>query len=327
PFTGCAGVQEGRTQDPLYSEWREGIGWRPAAGAEGKRIPPASLRAASHQALQAAAHRDALRGFLALRDRYPDSPEAKESETSYAIAECYYHLGESEYASAYTHYLEVLKGSPREEILKLTLGRIYDIGRAFLDGRAKRSFLGISYRSPSYGVEILLGADGLVTNYPFYTDRSESSLAENALMEVARYYFQKQEYAEAELVFDRLIRDYPASVWSESAEYQLALSVFRQVRGVDYDQEALRKARSKFNAYLSHHPRGSHVEEAREFLRRISEMEGEHDLRIARYYLRESQPQAAMLYLSSVMYHNPRTEAAREAREIFENMEKRRGGR
>ena len=357
---GCAGGPE-RNSDLTLSEWRPESGWTRASGLKrGQRVSAEKLQAESREAFEAQAYRDALQGFLALREispppaagsvpgkekaaeagpfppaqpsgpaaKAPDPPKepppraagaASAVENTFFLAECYYHLGESEYDKAYPYYLEVLKKNPREEILKIALSRIYDIGRAFLDGRAKRSFLGISYRSPSHGVEILLGEEGLVTLYPFLI------ASESALMEVAKYYFAHREYAEAEQVYERLVHDYPQSTWLETAEYELALSVYRQVRGVDYDQEALRKARSRFNLYLNHHPRGGQVEEARRFLREIAEMESQHDLKIAKYYLRESQPRAAMLYLRSVIFTNPKTDAAREAREIYENMEKRRG--
>ncbi len=316
-LAGCATATPSSQYDPAVSEWRQGMGWRPVARGAG--TPSADkLRAESREAYDSAQHRDALDGFLALRRRYPSSPEAKSVETAFNIAECYYALGAENYGDAYPYYREVLKGSPPEEILKTTLARVYDIGRSYLDGRARRKFLGIPYRSPSFGVEILLGPDGLVTNYPFLKD------SEDALMEVARYYFEKREYAEAEHVFERLVRDYPQSTWNSTAEFQLAMSIFRQVKGLEYDQGLLRKAKSSFNLYLNNHPRGPQVEEARAHLKEIAEMEGRHDLTIARYYLRESQPRAAMLYLRQVIIANPKTDAAREAREIYENMERQR---
>jgi tetratricopeptide (TPR) repeat protein len=315
--SGCAST--GR-YDPATSTWEQG-GWRPKRGSESTRTSTSEqIRTESREAFDATAYRDALEGYLRLRARYPNSAEAKDVSTSFHIAECYYQLGEGEYGNAYESYLEVLKGNPAQETLSTTLGRIYDIGIAYLYGRAKKSFLGIAYRSPSYGVEILTGPQGLVTNYPFLP------ISEDALMEVAKHYFNGKEYDEAEHAYDRMIRDYPQSRWNPTAEYQLALSVFRQIRGVDYDPAVIERARAKFNAYLNHHPRGGQVEDARRFLHELAEMEGLHDLRIAKYYLRESVPQAAMLYLRSVFINNPKTEAAREAREIYDNLEKRRGG-
>lgn len=317
PLTlGCA---TGR-YDPAISEWKPDGGWRPIRGVGARKPSPERLKRESREAFDANSHRDALLGYLALKERHASSPEAKDISIPFHIAECYYQIGEGEYYKAYSYYLEVLKGNPPQEMLSTTLGRIYDIGIAFLYGRAKRTFLGIPYRSPSYGVEILTGPDGLVTNYPFL------ELSEDALMEVGKHYFTAEDYLEAEQVYEKMARDYPQSKRNPAAEYQLSLSVYRQIRGVDYDQVAIGRGRTKFNSYLSHHPRGGQVEEARGFLRELSEMEGQHDLRIAKYYLRESYPEAAKLYLRSVVINNTGTDAAREAREIFENLEKRKAG-
>ena len=115
------------------------------------------------------------------------------------------------------------------------------------------------------------------------------------------------------------------SEWAELAEYQLAVTVFKQVRGVDYDQAPLKRAKRLFNAYPKHYPRGVHIDEVRDYLARISEMEAGHDLKVAKYYLRESRPEAAMYYLREVLLNNPKTDSAREAREIYEQMADFRG--
>jgi len=306
--------------DRSVSEWKPG-GWRPARTTTGQpKVPAPKLQADSRKAFDSGAYLDAAEGYLTLKERYPETAEAKDVSTSFFIAESHYRLGEGRYVDAYPFYLEVLKSNPTQEMLQTSLGRIYDIGIAFLYGRAKRSFLGISYRSPTYGVDILTGDQGLVTNYPFLPQ------SEDALMEVAKYFFDGKGYAEAEPYYERISRDYPQSRWHQSADYQLALSIHKQIKGVEYDQTLMVKARSKFIAYVSHYPRGDHVEEARSNLRILAEWEGDHDLRIAKYYLRESSPQAAKLYLRSVFINNPKTDAAREAREIYENLEKRRGG-
>ncbi len=314
---GCA---LSRSYDPAVSEWQQG-GWRPLPNTGSVRVVSAEkLQKESRKAFDAEQYRDALLGYLSLKNLYPTSPESRSVETSFRIAECYYHLGPGEYENAYEYYLQVLRGTPPEDMIQTTLGRIYDIGISFLQGRARLWFLGIFPYGRSHGVEILTGEEGLVTNYPFI------KYSEDALMEVANYYFDNEEYAEAEKVYERMVRNYPQSPWNPTAEYQLALSVYRQIRGVDYDQEAIRRARSRFNDYLNHHPRGSKVEEVRLLLSQMSEMEGQRDLKIAKYYLRESQPHAAMLYLRSVFINNPKTEAAREARQIYDNMERRRRG-
>src|SRR5437870_4717902 len=88
-LSSCASTQ---TYDPTVSDWHPGGGWRPASGSA-KKASPEKLRAQSREAFDAAAYRDSLKGYLALRERYPASGEAKDVETAFHIAECYYQLG------------------------------------------------------------------------------------------------------------------------------------------------------------------------------------------------------------------------------------------
>jgi outer membrane protein assembly factor BamD (BamD/ComL family) len=94
------------------------------------------------------------------------------------------------------------------------------------------------------------------------------------------------------------------------------------VRGSDYDQELIQNAEKKFRSYLQDNPRGQHAEEARTKLREIAELEGEGYLHKAKYYLRESEPRAARIYLRIVLEKYTTTLAAREAREIQRQLEK-----
>jgi outer membrane protein assembly factor BamD len=209
--------------------------------------------------------------------------------------------------------MKTLRRSPGETIFNQTLNRIYTIGLAFLHGRAKRSFLGVSYWSPTHGVEVLLGEKGLLTRFPLQRYSS-------AVWEIAEYYFNKSQYSEAEKVYEQLVRQFPESEWAEQAEYKLAVSVYNQVRGVEYDQEPLKRARRRFGTYRARFPRGNYNEKVREYLREIAEIEAQHDLTVAKYYLRESRPRAARFYLRSVLLNNPKTDAAREARPMWEQL-------
>lgn len=246
-----------------------------------------------------------------LQNDFGGTRSASDPRTYFLISECYFYLGD--YDRAHEYYMKTLRRSPAEDVFNQTLNRIYTIGLAFLHGRAKRSFLGVSYRSPTHGVEILLGEKGLLTRFPLQRYSS-------AVWEISEYYFNKRQYSEAEKVYEQLVRQFPESEWAEQAEYKLAVSVYNQVRGVEYDQEPLRRARRRFVTYRAHYPRGNYNEKVREYLRDIAEMEAQHDLSVAKYYLRESRPRAARFYLRSVLLNNPKTDAAREARPMFQQL-------
>lgn len=312
---GCEVVWD-KKESPSLSTWTPQSGWSQVEPGE-PSASAAAIRAEARKAFDAEEYTDALLGLQQIVSEFPDSQEAREAYTLFLIAECHFNLGS--YEAAYEHYQKTLSRRPSDSILNQSLSRIYDIGLAYLHGIARRSFLGFRYRSPTFGVDILIGERGLVTLYPFL------EYSDVALWQVSNYYFKKREYPEAEQVLEQLVRDYPLGEWHEAAEYLLALSVFEQVRGEDYDQEPLKKAKRKFNLYRTHYPRGSRIPEAQEKLRQLAEMEARHDLKVAKYYLRESRPEAAMYYLRSVLLNNPTTDAAAEAREIYRQMARFRG--
>ena len=90
---------------------------------------------------------------------------------------------------------------------------------------------------------------------------SRGTRGRSALWEIAEYYFSKKQYPEAEKIYERLVRDYSDGNWGEEAEYKFALSVYKQIRGVDYDQAPLKTAKRRFDLYRSHYPRGVRINE------------------------------------------------------------------
>ncbi len=300
-------------QEPTISRWTPDEGWvvllpgDPSPGAQ-------ALREDARKAFEAEKYEEALQGLKEIEESYPDSFEAREAATMFLAAECYFKLNQYEWANEY--YQKTIARRPPRELLSQSLTQIYNIGLAFLHGTAVRTFAGVEYESPSLGVDILIGEGGLVTRYPFL------DFSDDALWEVADHYYKNEEYDEAEQVLDRLVTDHVNSEWNEAAEYLLALCVYKQIRGEDYDQRPIEKAKRKFNLYRHHYPRGSKIPEVRKFLQEISEMEARYDLKIAKYYLRESRPTAASYYLQSVILNYPKTEAFTEAREIYDEMER-----
>ena len=109
--------------------------------------------------------------------------------------------------------------------------------------------------------------------------------------------------------------------WKEVASFRAALAEYYQVRGAVYDENKLLEARRRFRDYLQQYPRGEYVEEVRSKLSEINEMEGEKNLDIAKFYLRESELRACDIYLRFVLDRYPNTLAAREARELRRSLE------
>jgi len=312
----------------VYS-WDEEHGWtQPDRGVWGA---PDQVRAESFRAFEGGNYADALAGFLALQDMGPMAVGADSStgvtdsstggsDLNFYTAECYFQLGN--YEQALEHYQVVYrKDFPAQTLLDQALHRVFTIGMAYLRSEVPCDFLGIiRYSCPNYGIEILASPnDGLITEYPVV------SFADEALIEIAKHYYETKEYPEAVPLYDRVASDHE-SEWADLAEYQAAKATFQQVRGVDYDQRTIQEADRRFKQYTENHRRGDHTDKAREMVRKISEMEGAKNLRIAKFYLRESQPEACELYLRRVLVQHPNSTAAREAREIQKQLDRTKRG-
>ena len=288
--------------------WEERRGWvMPRHGQWGEEE---SIRAETSKAWTAEKYADALAGYRVLEERLPPGDPAR-LEIDFRIAECYYFLGDYENAVEYYRRVYTDKGASAENT-QASHRRIYDIAMAYLQSAASCEFLGIAYDCPRHGIELLVGDKGLITEYPYL------EYADDAIMEVAKYYYDEKQYPESVPFYERIVEEYcpNRSEWCELAEYQIAMAVYRQIRGIEYDQHLLLESERKFRGYLLSYPRGPHAEEAREYLRELSEMLAERYLRVAKFYLRESQPRSARIYLLKVLEVYTSTAAAREAREI-----------
>jgi len=277
--------------------WTARTGWVRAGSG-----PPPTARELYAEAMKAYRARhfdDAIEGFEEIQDRYPDSPEARES--ALPLAESYFHT--QAYEDALEAFDRILEGKPEAGLLDRALWRKYQIGLAFLSG-AKRHFLGIPYTHRSYGAELL---DKLTTEYPF------KPFSDDALLEIGHFYYRDKQFEDAETVYERLIRNYPESEWFGTAEFYIALSARKRIRGVDNDPSLVREALKRFRRYLADNREGTHVPEANRHVRELAEMEAEHEVRVARFYARLGKPAAARIHFEWVVGKFPGTSAREKA--------------
>ena len=232
------------------------------------------------------------------------------AEALFLQGEALRRLGQPEEALAC--YDEVLRLQPRVEILERALDRKYQLGLDFLQGNAKRYFLGIiPYSSSVFGVKIL---DELVRQFPF------KDFSDDALLNIANYYFRDDQLEEARPWYERLIESYPESEWVPPAYFQLGKTIFFGIKGYQYDPAPLMKARWHFERFLEKRPIGLEAEQAKAYIRELREMEARHELTVARYYLRNDCVKGAVIHFEAAVKRGTGpdgqlTSAAREAQE------------
>ena len=290
--------------------WTADSGWTLAAG--GAWGEPGKVRLEALKAFEAGAYADAMGAFSYL----VDSPAAaRMQDLSYYMGECLYQLGR--YEDAIEHLKEVYKADfPSPDLIDKSRRRVFEIALAYMRGRKTKDVLWVfDVTSPEYGIDLLMDpAEGLITENPYL------SFADDAYVEVANYYFEQKQYAESVPLYDNILK-MTDKEWKELAAFKGALAEYYQVRGAAYDENKLLEARRRFRNYLQQFPRGEYVEEVRGKLNELNEMEGEKNLNIARFYLRERRLRACDIYLRLVLDRYPNTLAARAAREIRSSLE------
>jgi outer membrane protein assembly factor BamD (BamD/ComL family) len=251
---------------------------------------------------------DDARGlFKDVYEDYPGSPLAPEAQ--YLAAECAYRDGRLNGAGEL--FAKYAEDRPLSLHVEAVEKRLYDIGiRLIEDGKRGLWGLGI-FTSSEEGVNVLRR---LATLLP------TGSYADDALLQIARWYAGDRQFLSAEMTLDELLKDHPASEWVLEAHYLLAWTYRTDNRGPEYDGEKLRRARAEFSAFI--HLASSDPDRALDNADRIPKAKGELDaidadlarkaLLRARLYRRTGKDEAALTVLREASRQWGSTEPGQE---------------
>ncbi|MEW6327986.1 MAG: outer membrane protein assembly factor BamD [Thermodesulfobacteriota bacterium] len=153
--------------------------------------------------------------------------------------------------------------------------------------------------------------------YPF----SQYSLL--AALKLADIHYYRKEYEEAISAYQEFEKLHPTNEALPYVTYQIGLSYFRQMLGVDRDQAATRNALNEFHRLLNTYPDSPYVIEAKEKIRQCRERLAGHELYVGRFYLRTRQYQAALNRLRRLVSDYPETLAREKALAIIKQCEGR----
>ena len=262
---------------------------------------------AADQALRNGRYAEAIEGYQQILSTFDTSSPSIELIRSSLLEAEYL---SKDYDSALQTSQEILDGDPSAETIARALQRRYGIGLSFLGG-ATRQVLGLSVSAEGKGLQVL---DELVEKYPF------QPFADDAVYHIASWYLDRGKYPEAEQLFQRLLRDYPTSPWTQTAEYRIGEAALQSLKGVEYDFGALDSAERRFKRYLKLSPAGDQAARARESLAEIEELRAERWLMVAEFYIAFEQVEAARVYLRKLRENQPNTPEGRRAARLWDNL-------
>jgi outer membrane protein assembly factor BamD len=129
--------------------------------------------------------------------------------------------------------------------------------------------------------------------------------ADYAQYKLAESYFQTGEYTLASVEYQILISNYGYSEWVDEAVFQLGVCNWKEAPKYPRDQQKSMEAINRFNQFLQTYPDNERAAEARAYLRQIHERMAEKAYSAAKWYYRQHEPKAALVYCEKIIREHP----------------------
>ena len=254
--------------------------------------------------------KEARKAFKEWRQKYPDSPKWPEAlfysaETEIAADDAKPKGGDL--VQAYKWLQEVITGWPGTELADRSLRKTLVIAEMLLfKNRKQKVWKGTFWLSGKE--EALQMLDRVIDDYA-----RETPIAEQALRLKADYFYQAGEFDEAEKAYARLMRDFPRGRYAKFALLRAGQSAFAQFPGVEFDDADLLEADVYLEDFDKKYPVDAQQNNVPELLTGIRDSRAEKDFRVAKYYERVRQIDAAAFYYRVVDQSYPGTPWAAQA--------------
>jgi TolA-binding protein len=279
--------------------------------ARAAEATPDRLFELSMKLLEAKSYASARDGFASYRqavgDAEPNAPRYVDS--IYYEAEARYLDGDK--FGAHELYRKILDFHRNFPHVADVIKREYEIGSAFIEGKAKKPFLFFNHTSESTGAEIL----------EYVIERYQQRYFDYAQYQVADYYFRDHDWRRAADAFLALEENFKESPWAGVAQYQRALCYKHLSRGYRYDPSPVTKAEEVLLDYVKKNPTGSRIREAEKALEEIREGRCKLYAENVEFYLwRERRPRAALVYAEAILRDTPDAPGARDVPAMLEKI-------
>jgi len=128
-----------------------------------------------------------------------------------------------------------------------------------------------------------------------------------AQIRIGDSYYDEGRYNEAIDEYKRFLNLYPQNKYAGYVQYQIGMSHFRQIEGIDRGHEHLENAIKEFEVFLKLYPRHQFVEEAKERLKRCKDMATEYEFYIGNFYFKKGSYTAAVSRFEDLIKRYPKS--------------------
>lgn len=138
------------------------------------------------------------------------------------------------------------------------------------------------------------------------------SYSAEVLMARAEGYYSQRRFDEAAEEYGRFMELHAAHPWAPYALFRQGMSYVHQMKSADRDPALPQQARHLFESLLANYPDSAPEAEARKQLQWVVGEQAQHELLIARFYMRTGRTKAALGRLERLFSLYPGTPAVQE---------------
>jgi outer membrane protein assembly factor BamD len=213
-------------------------------------------------------------------------------------------------------YRVVVENYPRSPNFNEAIEAQFRIGEMYLGGK-KLKILGIPVKSSMEKAIEIFAAIVRTAPYGRYTARAQFNIG------LAN---EKQSNPEAAvLAYQSVVEKFPEDPVAADAQYQIGYLWFTAARKGTKDAKAAVNAKTGFQDFLFRYPKSEKAAQARDNLARLEGKQTVDALKIAKFYDKQKNYRAAVIYYNDVIRQQPGSPAGDEAKKRVEELRARVG--
>ncbi|MGZ5023474.1 MAG: outer membrane protein assembly factor BamD [Chthoniobacterales bacterium] len=255
----------------------------------------------AQQAENAGNYGRAIKAYRAIVRKYPHDALAAGSAYRYAQLQ----EKQGDYIKAAAAYRVMVEQYPKTPHFDEAIEAQFRIGEMYLNGK-KIKFLGIPVKaSLDKAIEIFAG---IVRSAPYgrYTARAQFDIGRAT---------EKQGNAESAVAaYQAVIEKFPDDPLAADAQYQIGYLWQRSAASGVRDAKATKNAKLGYQDFLYRYPKSEKASQAQENLRKLDQRQTATSMQVAKFYDKQKNYRAAVIYYNDVIRQLPGSVAAEQAK-------------
>jgi len=235
-------------------------------------------------------------------------------QAQYLFARCREAQGKDEIA--FKQYEQLLRKFPKMTNAQEVLDRQFTIANKFLGGQWRKLFGYIPF-PPSQDTTVEMYRQ-IITNAPY------SEVAPQAQMNIGAAREKQKNYAAAVEAYEHVADKYAEREQiAADALYKAGLAGIKETKTAEYDQNSADRAINTFVDFAALYPNDKRVPETEKKIKDLKTEQARGSYQLARFYEKKKKWKAARIYYNEVVYKDPESKYAQEARTRLVELEKR----